>query len=200
MLKNWIKENFVLALGLSLPLLLIIIFMASTVIPTMLATPPQYKLLFWNSDYGTTAYNYKTSFVVEGGQLKMKLQTPAQPSPYSDYNRPRLMVYDGKTNSIREINLNLPLNITEPQVIVLEDTQNMKIDTNMTAPDGYSVSAEYGWRGGLIPEIYGSGYYRGGPRVKKGAASFKIPLENRNRYGYYSYGEVNFIGWVVEEK
>lgn len=45
-IKNFVKENLVLLIGLILPLLLIVLFFVATVIPKSMATPPQYEMLF----------------------------------------------------------------------------------------------------------------------------------------------------------
>ena len=51
-MKNWIKENLVMVIGLALPVLLIVVFFVATVIPKMASTPPQYEVLFSVQDYG----------------------------------------------------------------------------------------------------------------------------------------------------
>ena len=41
-LKNFIKENFVLVVGLALPVLLVVLFFVASVLPKSMAVPPQY--------------------------------------------------------------------------------------------------------------------------------------------------------------
>ena len=55
-MKNWIKENLVLAIGLTLPLLLIVLFFVASVLPKSMGKPPQYEMLF-----STMKYEYQKS-------------------------------------------------------------------------------------------------------------------------------------------
>ena len=53
-MKNFIKENLVLVIGLALPVLLVVLFFVATVIPKAYNTPPQYEVLF-----SVVNYNYQ---------------------------------------------------------------------------------------------------------------------------------------------
>ena len=74
-MKNFIKENLVLVVGLTFPLKLILIFFASTVIPNLMSAPPQYEMLF-----STKLYDYQNSteytldFSVQNQQLMVKVK------------------------------------------------------------------------------------------------------------------------------
>ena len=45
-MKKFIRENLVLVMGVSLPVLLVILFFLTSVLPKSLAEPPQHDLLF----------------------------------------------------------------------------------------------------------------------------------------------------------
>jgi hypothetical protein len=203
MLKEWIKQNFVLAVGISLPLLLIIVFTGSVAIPRLLATPPQHKLVFSVNSYtySGNGNNYKASYVVEDGVLKLVTD---QLKDGRNYYLPILLVYDGKTDTTQQINVTLPAEISGPSKTIVEQTRNMKLDGNIMSPDGYMADASDGWySGGLVSEIYGGGWRNNrnkGPRIKKGAATFSIDLPGNNQYYYYGSHNFQFLGWVIEER
>ena len=82
----------------------------------------------------------------------------------------KLMAYDGKTETVREIVIdNVKAGAAANNgVIVLDETKDLTIDTNATSPDGYTLEgANYG-DGWLMGGLFGGGYRNTGYRVKKG--------------------------------
>lgn len=192
-MKNWIKENLVLVIGLTLPLLLIVLFFAATVIPKMTGTPPQYEVLFSVQDYtGQNKQDYIVDFKVKDKQLMIKTKK-ADDKSYS-YNSKKLMAYDAKTEVMREISID-DSKFSDGAEILLEETKNMTIDTAMQAPDGYMLENQ-GYSGtGLIGGLFGGGYRNHGYRLKKGNVGYKINMQQNNHY----YDQLSFIGWVVKK-
>ena len=191
--KNFIKENLVLVIGMTLPVLLIVVFFAASVLPKMMGTPPQYDMLFSTSRYDhQTAQPFNIEFVVKDGVLKARVikNDKAQ----QNYNRRQLMVYNGRTDSIKEIDFDTK-NMVDAEnraEIVVEETKFMNIDTSNKAPDGYEFDGPTYRSGGLVTELFSGGYRNQGYRVKKGGAGYKLP--NTGRDYYY---DIQFIGWVV---
>ena len=138
-MKNWIKENLVLVVGLTLPLLLIVLFFVASVIPKALGTPPQYEMLF-----SATKYEYQKSpdYVIDFKVKDKKLMVSAKKldDKNNNGNSVRLMAYNGKTETVREITLDNAKTgaAASNGEIVLEETKEMVIDTNPVSPDGYS--------------------------------------------------------------
>ena len=136
-MKNWIKENLVLVIGLALPMLLIVVFFVPTVIPKMASTPPQYKALFSVQDYSQkTKPDYIVDFKVKNNQLMVKTKKADDKDSY--YNSKKLMAYDAKTEVMREISIDQS-KFSDGAEIVLAETKNMTLDTSMVAPDGYMM-------------------------------------------------------------
>lgn len=194
--KDFFKENVVLVIGLTLPLILILIFFVATVLPKSMVSPPQYEMLFSTSQYNSqTPSPYLIGFVVKEGVLKARISKADTKN--INYTSRRLMAYDGKTGSVREIAYDLSKigDAADGSEIILEETGNMKIDTSSKAPDGYEYDGPSYGHGGLVPELFiGGGYRNQGLRVKKGMAAYKIPNVSNN---YYYYNDVQFIGWVI---
>lgn len=193
--KNFIKENFVLIVGLALPVLLIALFFVASVLPKSMAVPPQHEMLFT-----TTRYDYQNppshniDFFVKDGALTARV-SKGTAQPPQNYIK-RLMVYDGKTQSVREI----PYNISEVgevpdgSEIIFSAFNNLKVDGSSKAPDGYEFDNSNSYGGGFLMHGLFGGGYRQGFRVTKGAVSFKIPENANSDYGF----DIRFIGWIIK--
>ena len=189
-MKNWIKENLVLVIGLTLPILLIVLFFVAAVIPKSMGTPPQYEMLFTVNKYDyQNKPDYSFDFKVKNNQLMVK------PKKIDDKNNccnsAKLMAYDGKTETVREIAVDSS-KFADGAEILLEETKTMTIDTNTTSADGYVLDASNYNSGGLLGGLFGGGYRNSGYRVKKGAVGYKIPNLQANDY----YNQLQFVGWV----
>ena len=199
-LKKFIKENPVLVIGLTLPILLIAIFFVAIVLPKSMAVPPQYEMLFTTTrhDYQNPPL-YNVDFFVKNEKLKTRVSKNVRDSThnnYQNYNRKKLMVYDGKNQSVREISYDISGlgDIADGTEIVFNEFKNMKIDDSTKAPDDYEFD-NTGYRsGGIALELFSGGYHRSNSRVTKGAVSFKIP----KNIGNYSHN-VQFVGWILQK-
>lgn len=198
-LKNFIKENFVLAVGLALPVLLVFAFLAMSTLPRMFSTPPQYKLLLADKNHYSRSdqQDYDLEFLVQDGTLKMRLK-PTKKEQYGYYTQ-RLMVYDLQNDSVKKVDIILPPagKYTETTILPVTEAAGFKIDTNSKAPDGYSFAQSRGRSGGLVTDVFGGGYRNRSQYVKKGMTSYKLPQVDGY---YYYYGNDAFIGWVIDEK
>lgn len=190
-MKNFIKENLVLVIGLVLPVLLILLFFVATVIPKSMGTPPQYEMLFTTTKYD---YQNKPDYVLDFYVKNQQLMAKSKKNDEKNYNNASkiLMAYDGKTETVREITFDAAKLITGAEMI-LEETKNLRIDTKVVAPDGYILENSNGSSGnGLVGGLFGSGYRNTGYRLKKGGVGYKVP----NLQPDYYYSQLQFIGWV----
>lgn len=196
-LRSFIKQNFVLTIGLALPILLIVLFFLASVVPKAMAKPPQYEMLFSTSRYeGQTGSRPSvTGYVVRDGLLRARV-SKSDGKNYNYYAR-KLMAYDGKTDSIREISLDIAKsgNAADGDEIIPDETRNLKIDPSSVAPDGYVFEGISYGSGGLVMELFSAGYRGQAYRIKKGAVVYKLP----NPVSNYYYNDVQFIGWIVDK-
>ena len=191
-MKNWIKENLVLVIGLALPVLLIVLFFVATVIPKMNSTPPQYEVLFSVQDYmNQNKPDYTIDFKVKNKQLMVITKKTEEKDNY--YNSKKLMAYDAKTEVMREISIDQS-KFSGGAEVVLAETQNMTIDTAMMAPDGYLLENQQYSNNGLVGGLFGGGQ-NSGYRLKKGSVGYKINTMQNND----NYYQLSFIGWVVKK-
>lgn len=197
-LKNFIKENIVLTIGLALPVLLIALFFVSSVLPKSMAVPPQYEMLFTTTHYGfQNPPPYNVDFVVRDGMLKARVsKNSSQPPVPTNYNWRKLKVYDGKTQSVREISYDLSNlgDIADGSELVFSEFKTLKVDSSTKAPDGYEFYNPAYSSGGLAMELFAGGNRNGPSRVTKGAVSFKIPSDGGKNYSAY---DIQFVGWIV---
>lgn len=191
-MKNWLKENLVLAIGLTLPLLLIVLFFLASVLPKSLGQPPQYEMLFTTAKYD---YQHKTDYVLDFNVKNQQLFVKTSKSPDKDnFNSVKLMAYDGKTETVREIKID-ESKLSVGTEILLEETKNLTIDTSPASPDGYALEGPSYGGSGLLGGLFGGGYNNGGFRLKKGGVAYKISNVQQDYY----YNQLQFVGWVIKK-
>jgi hypothetical protein len=191
--KNFIKENLVLVIGLVLPLLLIVLFFVATVIPKSLGTPPQYEMLFTTTKYD---YQNKPEYVLDFNVKNQQLMVKAKKYEEKNYNNMSrlLMAFDGKTETVREIKIDAS-KFSDGNEVLLEETKNLNIDTTAVSLDGYTLEGPNYGGNGLLGGLFGGGYRNGGFRLKKGSVCYKVPTLQPDYY----YNQVQFIGWVIKK-
>ena len=197
--RNFIKDNFVLCVGLVLPLVLMISFMIFATMPQQLADPPQYDLVFSTTDYSASRANLPVSvnFVVRDGQLQAQYVAYNPPGSYGNSWR-KLYIYTANTQKVRQLTFGYPEDmdkITGTREELVAATQGLTLDTTLEAPDGYQLSYEGYSRSGLFNDLFWGGGYSNEPRLRKGSSSVRLALDDSNTHFYY--GDVQFIGWVM---
>ena len=192
-MKNFIKENLVLVIGLALPVLLIVLFFVATVIPKSMGTPPQYEMLFTTTKYD---YQNKPKYVIDFNVKNQQLMANSKKNDEKNYNNATkiLMAYDGKTETVREIKIDAS-KLTEGNEVLLEETKNLSIDTAVISPDGYMLEGPNYGGNGLVGGLFGGGYRNTGYRLKKGGVGYKVP----NMQPDYYYSQLQFIGWIAKK-
>ena len=129
-MKNWMKQNLVLVIGLALPVLLIALFFVATVLPKSFGTPPQYELLFTTTKYD---YQNKPEYVLDFNVKNKQLMVKSKKYDEKNYNNASrlLMVYDAKTEVVREIAIDAS-KVSDGVEVILEETKSMALDTSLT--------------------------------------------------------------------
>ena len=206
-LSKWIKENLVLAMGIFLPVVLVVIFMIASSVPKNLVNPPQYDFIFsYNEHSYQNPQTLIISFHVRQGNLFVKYDKTKNDNYY---NKNHLYKYNASSQTVEEIFFDLPMdleNLKEGKLHLLKNTETLKIDKNHTSPDGYEFLYNDNYRHrGLVMEIFGSSSrYRNRAMLHKSGATHLIPAPNQqhnNRnYNYYYGNNINFIGWVTNTK
>lgn len=197
-LKNFIKNNFVLIVGLALPVLLMFGFMIASNLPNVVTDPPKYDLIFIVADASSNNLPIALKLTVNKDGILTAQYTRNRKENYSYNPWKKLYIYEAKTQKVRELPFPYPADmdkIVETREETVEATKDFKLDTTSESPDGYSISYNGYSRSGLVGELFIGGSYSSEPRLKKGSSSVKL-ISGDNRASFY-YGSVEFIGWVT---
>jgi hypothetical protein len=198
-LKEFVKANMVLVVGLALPIVLMAGFLLASGLPERLADPPKSSLVFAVTDFsqGPSGIPVSVRLVVEDGVLKAQYtKLPPQPTGYVNNVWKKLYLYDAATQKVRELSFGFPPNMDAIEGTVVgtvDATRTMRLDTTLQSPDGYELSRDNGSRSGLLNEIFWGGGYSNEYRLRKGSSSIRLPLAAGN----VPYGSVEFVGWVT---
>lgn len=194
---NFIKKNFILILGIALPVLMMAFFFVSATLPQINGTPPKYDMIFSTHDYsGGRKFPVTVNVFVKDGVLKAQYTRNKDMSGYGNWVK--IYIYEAKTQKLRELPLPIPEDsetIAETRTDIVEATKDLKIDTAQEAPDGYALSYDGYSRSGLVGELFWGGRHSREPRLRnKDGGSVKMgPVADGRRF---YYGEVSFLGWV----
>ncbi len=187
-----LRENAALAVGIVLPVVVVVFFLLATYIPRLLVDPPQYDFLFaQNYSYSNQQPRWQYEIDIDS-ERKLRVRAfLTEPDKYAP--RARLFLYEHLSGDVREISLPLPETAEAAAagvVVEIAEFSNEVIDSHRVAPDGYE----------LIDPRRGSGgplglFYRGNRRglaISKNGATVAVPPGN----GFNPYG-VRFVGWIV---
>jgi hypothetical protein len=199
-LTKFLKDNFVLVVGLTLPILLMIGFIVFSSLPRSLTDPPQHDLIFAAPDYSASSnLPVNVMLIVKDGELKAQYTRVAQ-APNGGYYSSgwkKLYRYQAGPQTVRELAFGIPqdvASIVPMREDVVDATKDLKLDTTLRAPDGYELDYGSSRSRGLLTDIFGgSSSYE--PRLRKGASSVRLRTGD-GRIAFYA-GNVEFIGWVV---
>lgn len=190
---NWIKENLVLVAGVSLPVLLILFFMLAKVIPEKAVADPKHKAVIALQSYNS-GYNF--SFKVKDGKLNVTYTAPKDVYDNGSREESKILIYDGATGEAESITLEIPENAIAGKAvdIKLPRLDKLTLSNSETAPDGYMFQREGYRNSSFVAEIFSYNNRRTPHSLTKDGRIITIaPLKDRY------YGDVNFIGWVMEE-
>jgi len=198
--KSFFKENFVLIVGLTLPVLLMAGFMVASNLPGSFADPPKHDLIFAANDFAPNSNNLPINvrLVVKDHVLKAQYTRVApQPGGYYGGGWKKLYRYEAGSKAVRELTFGIPADIeaiTGTREETVDATKDLRLDTTLRSPDGYELTFGDGGRSGILTGIFWSSY-SSEPRLKKGSSSVRLTTGDNRTY-FYS-GNVEFIGWVI---
>ena len=185
--KQFIKENFALVLGISLPLLLVVLFWVATIIPKMMVEPPTHDLIFVANHYGQNAHpNGTLRFGVEDGKLRAVFWEDNE--KYRPY--PNLYYFDVETESTHEITVVIPADVENAQTVEIPEAAQYVLSNKTLSPDGYKFDNSYRGHHGFL-FLYSNSQCHA--KIEKNGRVMKIPST-----GTRHSGNAQFLGWVIE--
>lgn len=199
--KNFFKDNFVLIIGLALPVVLMVAFMVVASIPQKMGEPPKYDMVFWTSDYNYNSTSngrpVNVSLVVKDGVLKANYTKVPDPR-YPNNQWIKLYQYDAKTQTVRQLEFGNPYDmdkIDPSREDTVEATKNLKLDTSPKSPDGFEMTSGSSHRYGLVNDIFGT--WRNDYNMKLRNGMTVVPLKTGNSSEVFTTGQTMFLGWVT---
>ena len=201
-MKAFLKENSVLIIGLSLPLILALLFLVVQFLGNINIAAPQHAVLF------TTGNNYSNHghrIYVKDNQVHYAFNTNSNirntnnNNAYYERSKPRLFIYNPTNNTSKELSVPVVEKYKQNTDIVISGINAKNIVTTLSSPDGYALETNHRRNGNLFTEILGGRRYSGhSMNLKKGTK--RVPIEipvSQNPYNHYSQNS-RFLGWVIE--
>lgn len=196
-MKEIIRKNFVLVLGVSLPVLLVGAVLAFHTLSRMTEDPPAHAVLyvFFESYVGINSYHFD---IGSDGRLKIGFTQPkAADSQWLKDANATLVLFDARTETLNTFDLEAPKSALPGQRMALETPDALsalRFNDNVRAPDGYQLELS-GYRGGgLLRALFGGADWSRHHRLVKNNVSFRVPGVGSNNYGYHG----RFIGWALD--
>ncbi len=185
-MKAFLKENIILVLGVSLPLLLTAVFFIANQVNLSFTEPPQYSVLFINNNNYGTSLTHKV--IIRDKHAYLSYIPPKEDRHYN-FEAPNLYLYNPAKDEIQEIRLPKTHGLEGKTELPIDELSTTLISTEIQSPDGYHFTHNYRGNRNLMTELFGGGYRRSHYVLKKEQKNVKIPTMKR----YNS----QFIGWVV---
>lgn len=187
------RKNPTIAAGILLPLVVAAFFVLASAIPRWLVAPPTHDLLF-------VVYEYKREPPAIGVRFDVvdeRLRAQAFPPDGSYRNLPSLYRFAHDTNAVHEVVVEFPDDpegLEDGAVLRIPELEGIRISPALQAPDGYEVANSRYDRNGLMGLFFGR-RHRSGLALRKSGAIVAVPsVDGRHFY----YGDVTFLGWVVD--
>ncbi|MEI8337586.1 MAG: hypothetical protein WCF92_00385 [bacterium] len=178
------NKHLPLIIGISLPIVFIIIISAVIFIPSI-SIRPQYNFIY-TSGNNQYQYNqiYSNTYSVENNQLV--LQTV--PVQIEQKNNPNIKVIEDSILYLYDVKNNTSHQIT------FDEAKKYIVDAGPSSPDGYTVKYEYNNSG--IFDLFGGSQNNGsGLFIEKDNGKKALTgMTNNNQYSYY--GDFKLIGWI----
>jgi hypothetical protein len=194
-MKKLLRDNPVIALSIALPILVVALFAAATVLPKLLVDPPAYSLLLVdNTADGSISSPVNIDLSVVNDRVRVRISKREEDEREQF---PRIYIFDHATASVRDIPILLPDDIDKLKdgtEIVIPGLTNLRISAALRAPDGYEFQGYANGGAGLMTGLFGGSRTRNGVTIAKDGAIERIRLPVANDW----YGDIRFLGWVVE--
>lgn len=189
-MKAFLKENFVIVIGISLPLVLMAVFFLAGQSAKTLVDDPQYDALFV-TNYNAHWEGQPWEIEVENGRLEISYEPDEDDQHH--YGKPQIYIVDHETQRVELLDIDFDDIKEGKQVAALDALNKKKLLEQAESPDGYRFEPYYrGGHGGIMGDLFGFGRSRYTYALVKEPRT--IPVKGPQRM----YG-ATFLAWIDEE-
>jgi hypothetical protein len=155
--SGFLRRNVFLVAAVSLPVVVVGLFLIASAIPRWRIAPPAYDLLLLHRyrPYSQVGPRVAVDFSVRDGRIEATVRgLPANYEPQV----PTLFLFDHQTMNVREIPVDLPTNLTEkdpPATVQVNALAGRRVLAQAKAPDGYEVNEASYRSTGLVGDLFG---------------------------------------------
>lgn len=171
---EFFKKNITLIVGISIPVLMIMLIAGSIYLPGIFIKPKVNFLYAYGDDY----YGREKYSIQNGKLVKRENNQYEPPSYYQPPGESKLYFYDVTKNESWEISF--------------EDAQNLNLDNSAKSSDGFEVISRSGGDG-FFPFFGGSSSDYNARYLKGHNVSKKLNLQRKGGSYYYDF---RFLGWI----
>lgn len=202
-LRQQVKQNFALIVGLTLPVLMMAGFLLTSTLTQSMSDPPRYDVVFSVTDYAGPSQNLPVSvrlLVKDRALVAQYTKVAAVAGGYSNSYWKKLYIYEAGPRKVRELTFGIPPDVEKIAGMredVVEATKGLRLDTTLQAPDGYQLSYNDRHDGGLFTGLFLGWGNWGEARLKNGSASVALKADGDGQAFYPR--NIEFLGWVVPD-
>jgi hypothetical protein len=193
-MKSFLRENTMIVVSIALPLLVVILFALASILPNVFSSPPAHDLLLtYQERVIETESPVRVNLVVVNDRVKATVFKVKENERGSVR---RIFRYDHVAAAVSEIHIPMPENIAElpdGAEIPIPELTDLKVSNLLRAPDGYEFRGHEGG-GGLMRGLFGVNRSRNDVNIANDGAIIRVRLPTSN----YWYGDVRFLGWVID--
>lgn len=193
-MKSFLRDNLMIVASVALPLLVLVLFAAASIIPNWLTDPPAYDLVMTRGFVNRNTAPIRIDLNVEGDRLVARIVKA--PDVYGGLV-PRIFLFTAETQEVREVRIPLPANFDALQngdELPIPELAGLRLDGSGRSPDGWELEGARSG-GGLFTELFGGGGNRYQARLVKNGAVVRLRFPGES--GYF-YGELILLGWVLK--
>jgi len=185
------KSNWLLWVGLAIPIIVVAVVIILSFLSQRGFTP-QYDFLYQFNDSYDYCYQGSSYYYVSGGMVQ---QAPMNVSNSSlpECAKRNSIIKDDSYNRIYRYS------VTEEKSysLTLAEAQELKVDVGPASPAGENIQENYGSNAGIF-EIFGGRQYNSGLTyylVNSQKRIKNINIVTPANMGYYNF---KFIGWIIK--
>ncbi|NQX89743.1 MAG: hypothetical protein HRT77_13890 [Halioglobus sp.] len=196
-MKALFRQNMMLVVSVALPLLVVIMFAAASILPRLYTAPPEHDLILAYDTRGVT--RREAPFNVQLSVVDNRVVARVSKAKESSHGSiPRIYRYTHETKSFHEISVPFTegtYQLSAGAVIPIPELEAVRVTSDLRAPDGYEFRGNES-DSGFLSELFGGGNNLNSVTIAKDGAIVRLRLPTTD--SLYRRYNIKFIGWVID--